>query len=180
MVLRDLIVAQGHSKPLRCLYLTKGGLLDDVRLKLQSVIPGVDSESIVQVEKSFVEYGTRTDGIHIASIDAARRYVKKAQKKRLPTGVEPEILIIDEAHHCASEDELTKTLVIRAARYTRAIDISRPSLGTTPGDLPSQSSGRIQYRDGLYQRDAIRYGQDTRFASTTKVDNQLLRRFRET
>jgi hypothetical protein len=104
LVLRDLLVACGDITKFHCLYLTKGGLLDDVRLKLQSV---VEDGSIVQVEKSFVEYGNRTDGIHIASMDAARRYVKKAQKKRLPTGVKPEILIIDEAHHCASEDELT-------------------------------------------------------------------------
>ena len=122
LILRDLLVAQGYSKPLRCLYLTKGGLLDDVRLKLQSVIPGVDSESIVQVEKSFVEYGNRTDGIHIASMDAARRYVKKAQKKRLPIGVKPEILIIDEAHHCASEDELTSPQRIGLKATTRAYE----------------------------------------------------------
>ena len=82
LVLRDLLVAQGYSKPLRCLYLTKGGLLDDVRIKLQSVIPGASGESIVQVEKSFVEYGNRTDGIHIASMDAARRYVKKSTEKK--------------------------------------------------------------------------------------------------
>jgi superfamily II DNA or RNA helicase len=122
LVLRDLLVAQGYSKPLRCLYLTKGGLLDDVRLKLQSVIPGADGESIVQVEKAFVEYGTRTDGIHIASMDAARRYVKKAQKNRLPTGVRPEILIIDEAHHCASEDELTSPQRIGLKATTRAYE----------------------------------------------------------
>lgn len=122
LVLRDLLVAQGYSKPLRCLYLTKGGLLDDVKLKLQSVIPGADGESIVQVEKSFVEYGTRTDGIHIASMDAARRYVKKAQKKRLPIGVKPEILIIDEAHHCASEDELTSPQRIELKATTRAYE----------------------------------------------------------
>jgi len=122
LVLRDLLVAQGYSKPLRCLYLTKGGLLDDVRLKLQSVIPGADGESIVQVEKSFVEYGSRTDGIHIASMDAARRYVKKAQKKKLPTGVKPEILIIDEAHHCASEDELTSPQRIGLKATTRAYE----------------------------------------------------------
>ncbi|MCY7322866.1 MAG: DEAD/DEAH box helicase, partial [Phormidesmis sp. CAN_BIN36] len=122
LVLRDLLVAQGYSKPLRCLYLTKGGLLDDVRLKLQSVIPGVGGESIVQVEKSFVEYGNRTDGIHIASMDAARRYVKKEQKKRLPTGVKPEILIIDEAHHCASEDELTSPQRISLKATTRAYE----------------------------------------------------------
>jgi superfamily II DNA or RNA helicase len=107
LVLRDLLVSKGYSK---CLYLTKGGLLDDVRQKIQSVIPGVEEESIVQVEKSFIEYGkNRTDGIHIASMDAAKRYVKKVQKNRLPIGVSPEILIIDEAHHCASEDELTST-----------------------------------------------------------------------
>jgi superfamily II DNA or RNA helicase len=114
LVLRDLLVAQGYSKPLRCLYLTKGGLLDDVKLKLQSVIPGVDGESIVQVEKSFVEYGNRTDGIHIASMDAARRYVKKVQKekKKLPTEVSPEILIIDEAHH--TESLQTCEIIIKA------------------------------------------------------------------
>ncbi|MBW4545491.1 MAG: DEAD/DEAH box helicase [Symplocastrum torsivum CPER-KK1] len=122
LILRDLLVAQVDSKLLRCLYLTKGGLLDDVRLKLQSVIPGVDGESIVQVEKSFVEYGNRTDGIHIASMDAARRYVKKAQKKKLPTGVSPEILIIDEAHHCASEDELTSPQRIGLKATTRAYE----------------------------------------------------------
>ncbi|GAB4347365.1 MAG: hypothetical protein OHK0047_41400 [Leptolyngbyaceae cyanobacterium] len=122
LVLRDLLVAQGYSKPLRCLYLTKGGLLEDVKLKLQSVIPGVDGESIVQVEKSFVEYGNRTDGIHIASMDAARRYVKKAQKKKLPIGVKPEILIIDEAHHCASEDELTSPQRIGLKATTRAYE----------------------------------------------------------
>ncbi|HEY9608962.1 DEAD/DEAH box helicase [Allocoleopsis sp.] len=122
LVLRDLLVAQGYSKPLRCLYLTKGGLLDDVKLKLQSVIPGVDGDSIVQVEKSFVEYGNRTDGIHIASMDAARRYVKKVQKKKLPTGVSPEILIIDEAHHCASEDDLTSPQRIGLKATTRAYE----------------------------------------------------------
>jgi superfamily II DNA or RNA helicase len=122
LVLRDLLVAQGYSKPLRCLYLTKGGLLEDVKLKLQSVIPGVNGENIVQVEKSFIEYGDRTDGIHIASMDAARRYVKKAQKKKLPTGVKPEILIIDEAHHCASEDELTSPQRIGLKLTTRAYE----------------------------------------------------------
>jgi superfamily II DNA or RNA helicase len=122
LVLRDLLIAQGYSKPLRCLYLTKGGLLDDVRLKLQSVIPGINDESIVQMEKSFVEYGNRTDGIHIASIDAAKRYVTPAQKERLLTGVKPEILIIDEAHHCASEDELTSPQRIRLKATTKAYE----------------------------------------------------------
>ncbi|MCW5319350.1 hypothetical protein GTQ43_39025 [Nostoc sp. KVJ3] len=122
LVLRDLLVVQGYSKPLRCLYLTKGGLLDDVRLKLASVITGGDGESIVQVERSFVDYGDRTDGIHIASMDAARRYVKTAQKKKLFTGVKPEILIIDEAHHCASEDNLTSPQRIGLKATTRAYE----------------------------------------------------------
>lgn len=122
LVLRDLLVAQGYSKPFRCLYLTKGGLLEDVKLKLQSVMPGIDGESIVQVEKSFIEYGNRTDGIHIASMDAARRYVNKAKKKKLPTGVSPEILIIDEAHHCASEDDLSSSKRIRLKATTRAYE----------------------------------------------------------
>ena len=120
LMLRDLLVAQGELRPLRCLYLTKGGLLDDVKLKLQSVIPRVDGDDIVQVEKSFVEYGSRTDGIHIASMDAARRYVKKGQKEKLPAGVKPEILIIDEAHHCASDDELTSPKRISLKATTKA------------------------------------------------------------
>lgn len=120
LVLRDLLVGQDYSK---CLYLTKGGLLDDVRQKLQSVIPGgIDGESIVQIEKSFIEYGNRTDGIHIASMDAAKRYVKKAQKNKLPTGASPEILIIDEAHHCASEDELISSQRIGLKATTRAYE----------------------------------------------------------
>jgi superfamily II DNA or RNA helicase len=122
LVLRDLLVAQGYSKPLRCLYLTKGGLLDDVRLKLQSII----QNSVVQVEKSFIEYGKSgiesTDGIHIASMDAARRYVKPTQKKKLPVNISPEILIIDEAHHCASEDELTSPQRISLKATTRAYE----------------------------------------------------------
>jgi superfamily II DNA or RNA helicase len=122
LVLRDLLVAQGYSKPLRCLYLTKGGLVDDVRLKLQSII----QDSIVQVEKSFIEYGRNgiksTEGIHISSMDAARRYVKPAQKEKLSVGVNPEILIIDEAHHCASEDDLTSPQRIGLKATTRAYE----------------------------------------------------------
>ena len=119
LILRDLLVGRVSSKLPPCLYLTKGGLIDDVRLKLQSVMPG---ENIIQAEKSFVEYGNRTDGIHIASMDAARRYVEEEHKKKLPTGVKPEILIIDEAHHCASEDELTSTQRIGLKATTRAYE----------------------------------------------------------
>lgn len=110
LVLRDILITRGSLDQFRCLYLTKGGLLDDVRLKLQSVIQGaVGEQNIVQVDNDFKEYGNNNiSGIHIASIDAARRYVKKAQKKKLPTElVNPEILIIDECHHCASDGELT-------------------------------------------------------------------------
>lgn len=111
LVLRDILITRGSLDQFRCLYLTKGGLLDDVRLKLQSVIQGaVGEQNIVQVDNLFKEYGNNNiSGIHVASIDAARRYVKKAQKKKLPTElVNPEILIIDECHHCASGDgELT-------------------------------------------------------------------------
>lgn len=121
LLLRDLIIEQGPLNPVKCLYLTKGGLLDDVRLKLQSVVPSPD---IVQVKKSFIEYGSSLiDGIHIASMDAARRYVRKARKKNLPQKrVAPDILIIDEAHHCASEDDLTSTQRISLKSTTRAYE----------------------------------------------------------
>lgn len=125
LVLRDLLIARGTSKPLSCLYLTRGGLLEDVRFKLQSVIRGAMGErNIVQVEKSFSEYGKNNiEGIHIASLDAARRCVKNAKKKELPTElVNPEILIIDEAHHCASEDDLINPERIKKKDTTRAYE----------------------------------------------------------
>lgn len=118
LILRDLLIAQ---RQIHCLYLTKGGLLDDVKQKLESLIPGMDNQSIIEVENRFVEYGKRrTDGIHIASMDAARRYVEKSDKKNLPPGIKPKIIIIDEAHHCASEDRLTNPQFIGRKRTTKA------------------------------------------------------------
>ncbi|MEH1964853.1 MAG: helicase-related protein [Nostoc sp.] len=118
LVLRDILITRGSLDQFRCLYLTKGGLLDDVRLKLQSVIQGaIGEQSIVQIDNSFIEYGNNNiNGIHIASIDAARRYVKKTNKKNLPTElVNPEILIIDECHHCASDGDLVNVKKIETS-----------------------------------------------------------------
>jgi len=106
LVLRDLLIAKGRLDQFRCLYLTSGGLREDVRLKLESVIQGaIDGQNIVQVVDSFIEYGQRPIyGIHVGSMHAARLYVEKRDQKRLPdTLINPEILIIDECHHCASE-----------------------------------------------------------------------------
>lgn len=116
LILRDLLIAQ---RQIHCLYLTKGGLLDDVKQKLESLIPGIDDGSIIEVENRFVEYGKRrTNGIHIASMDAAKRYVRKPDKKKLPRGIKPKIIIIDEAHHCASEDRLTDPKFIEQKKGT--------------------------------------------------------------
>ena len=109
LVLRDLLIAKGRLDQFSCLYLTSGGLREDVRLKLESVIHGaIDGQNIVQVVDSFIEYGQRPIyGIHVGSMHAARLYVGRSDKTRLPDNINPEILIIDECHHCASEGTLT-------------------------------------------------------------------------
>ncbi len=75
LILRDLLIARGISN-FSCLYLTKGGLLEDVDLKLKSVMHGaIEGQSIVQVQNSFRQYGNSqisgVHGVHIASLDAA-------------------------------------------------------------------------------------------------------------
>jgi superfamily II DNA or RNA helicase len=114
LVLRDLLVSKGRLDQFRCLYLTSGGLLEDVLLKLKPLMQGaVDEENIVQVTYSFKNYGLKTPifGIHVASMDAARRYVKKSDQKYLPINskINPDILIIDECHSCASEGTLNNS-----------------------------------------------------------------------
>ncbi len=124
LVLRDLLIARGNLDNFRCLYLTKGGLLEDVRLKLQSVMRGaVGQQNIIQVQNSFKKYGlSPISGVHIASLDAARLYVTPKKKEQLPGDlINPEILVIDECHHCAAEDELdNEQAIFDKARVTKA------------------------------------------------------------
>lgn len=122
LVLRDLLIARGSLEQFRCLYLTKAGLLDDACSKLQAVMKGaVDGQNIVQVVDSFRNYGKNSiNGIHVASMDAARLYVEEIRKKDLPSEfpVSPEILVIDECHYCASNEDLSDNHKIRYATQT--------------------------------------------------------------
>lgn len=104
LILRDKLIAQKDD--LRCLYLTSGGLTEDVRDKLRSVIKDSVDGSIISVVDSFRQYGDSISqkGIRIASMHAARRYLN--DKKELAKGVKPNIIIIDECHHCASNANL--------------------------------------------------------------------------
>jgi len=125
LVLRDLLIARGNLDNFRCLYLTKGGLLEDVKSKLQSVMNGaVGQQNIIQVQDSFRKYGTSPiNGVHIASLDAARLYVTPQKEKQLPEDlINPEILIIDECHHCAADNELNdeETILSGKTKITRA------------------------------------------------------------
>lgn len=126
LVLRDLLIARGNLDNFRCLYLTKGGLLEDVCLKLKSVMHGaVGEQNIIQVQDSFRKYGlSPITGVHIASLDAARLYVTTPKKmEQLPRNlINPEIIIIDECHHCAAEDELDneQTILSNKAKVTKA------------------------------------------------------------
>jgi len=122
LVLRDLLIEKGSLEQFRCLYLTKAGLLEDACSKLQSVMKGaIDGQNIVQVVNSFRNYGKNSiSGIHVASMDAARLYVEKSKKKDLPSEfpVSPDILVIDECHYCASNEDLSSLEKIKSATQT--------------------------------------------------------------
>jgi len=120
LILRDKLIAVGLEN-FRCLYLTSGGLREDVKEKLRSVIK--DSEkSLISVVDSFRDYGDpiSSKGIRIASMHAARLYLDNESKKELPKGVKPNILIIDECHHCASNADLKGQSVKDASDTTQA------------------------------------------------------------
>lgn len=121
LILRDLLTARGSIEEFRCLYLTKAGLLEDAAMKLQSVMKGtIDGQRIVEIVPSFRNYGNgNISGIRVASIDAARLYVELSTKQDLPEfPVKPEILIIDECHHCAADQNLTNPERIQSATQT--------------------------------------------------------------
>lgn len=120
LILRDKLIT--HKDNLRCLYLTSGGLTEDVKEKLRSVIKDSGDESIISVVDSFREYGDRISqkGIRIASMHAARRYLESSDKRYLPKGVKPNIIIIDECHHCASNANLNGESVESAPDTTQA------------------------------------------------------------
>ena len=121
LILRDKLITQKDD--LRCLYLTSGGLTEDVKEKLRSVIKvNAGDESIISVVESFKEYGDRISqkGIRIASMDAARRCIESSDKKYLPSHIRPNIIIIDECHHCSSDADLNGESPELAAYTTQA------------------------------------------------------------
>ena len=107
LILRDILLSRGRLEGFRCLYLTSGGLTEDAADKLRDVLSGViDGDHIVSTVPSFRSYGIgNPDGVLVASMHAARLYTD-GKKKHLPIGICPEIIIIDECHHAASEGDL--------------------------------------------------------------------------
>lgn len=120
LILRDKLISQKDD--FRCLYLTSGGLTEDVKEKLRSVIKDSGDSNIITVVDSFREYGDSISqkGIRIASMQAARLYLDNKSKKQLQTGVKPNIIIIDECHHCASNADLNGEPVESATDTTQA------------------------------------------------------------
>ncbi len=108
LILRDILLARGKLEGFRCLYLTSGGLVEDAADKLRDVLSGViDGGHIVNTVPSFRDYGDQNiDGVHVASMDAARLYATPHKKQLLPQSVRPQVIIIDECHHAASEENL--------------------------------------------------------------------------
>lgn len=116
LILRDMLLARGRVDGFRCLYLTSGGLVDDAVAKLKDVLGGsVEDRQIVATVSSFRHYGMEdTTGVHVGSMHAARLYVSEGQKKKLQPGNRPQVVIIDECHHAASEAELAGTSLKRS------------------------------------------------------------------
>ena len=113
LVLRDLLVARGTLDDFSCVYLTSGGLVEDAAQKLRSVLKGaLGDQNIVSEVDSFVGFGRGSArGIHVASMNAARLYTD-GKKSKLESGVKPDILIIDECHHCASDNNLAGAVYV--------------------------------------------------------------------
>ena len=88
--------------------------MDDAADKLRDVLSGIiDGDHIVDTVASFRKYGTANIlGVHVGSMHAARLYTE-SQKQYLPKGICPEIVIIDECHHAASEGALAGVEVRR-------------------------------------------------------------------
>ena len=157
LILRDMLLARGRIDGFRCLYLTSGGLVDDAAAKLRDVLNGVvDGVNIVDTVESFRQYGRgNTFGVHVASTHAARRYVADGDKKKLPTGVRPEVVIVDECHHAASEGDLAGVAVTsREATQTYLavkqilagefwLDSERPALGILMSATPFRSKDQF-------------------------------------
>jgi superfamily II DNA or RNA helicase len=116
LILRDMLLARGRVDDFRCLYLTSGGLVDDAVAKLRDVLSGsIEGRQIVATVSSFRNYGKEdTTGVHVASTHAARLYVGESEKKKLQPGNRPQVVIIDECHHAASEGELAGTTLKRS------------------------------------------------------------------
>lgn len=98
LILRDHIL---RNPNLSCLYLTRGGLRDDVRSKLSSVL---GNKTIVRVIDSLRNYGqdggNSIIGVHIGSIDAAARAINNPTG--IPDEIAPDIIIVDECHYCSA------------------------------------------------------------------------------
>lgn len=124
LVLRDILIARGSLEQFSCLYLTSGGLVEDACLKLRDVMRGsLDDQAIVETVNSFAKYGSgNTRGVHVASLHAARLYTTRSRKEKfLPhTKVAPEIVVIDECHHCACELDLISKAQIAGNDVTRS------------------------------------------------------------
>lgn len=124
LVLRDILIARGSLDQFSCLYLTSGGLVEDACQKLREVMRGsLDGQAVVEVSSSFSRYGLgNTRGVQVASLHAARLYTTPGRKdKSLPQAkVAPEIVVIDECHHCACEIDLPNQSRINNTDVTRS------------------------------------------------------------
>ena len=141
LILRDILLSRGQLEGFRCLYLTSGGLIEDAAEKLRDVLSGtIDDTPLVDTVSRFRSYGAgNTLGVHVASMHAARRYTTEQQKAALPNGTSPQIIIIDECHHAASEVDLAGTEVHRDVATQTYLAVKQLLTGEFwPGSKPPQ------------------------------------------
>ncbi len=139
LVLRDVLIARGSLDEFSCMYLTSGGLVEDAAQKLRSVLRGaLGEQNIVSEVESFVQFGRgNTRGIHVASMHAARLYTDQ-KKQNLVAGVAPDIVVIDECHHCASDERLAGASAIARRNATLTYVAAHQLVGGQfwPGSRP--------------------------------------------
>lgn len=113
LIIRDILLARGTVAGFSCLYLTSGGLVEDAVAKLRDVLSGsIDGQQLVSSVDSFRRYGEgNINGVYVASMHAARLYTSIRSKENLPKQfTPPQVIIIDECHHAASDVNLAGRL----------------------------------------------------------------------
>jgi len=189
LILRDILLSRGKLEGFCCLYLTSGGLVEDAADKLRDVLSGViDGNRIVDTVPSLRRFGTGTTiGVHVASTHAARLYVTDKKKQQLPSGVRPDVIIVDECHHAASDSELAGAELSRSTATQTYIAVKQllsgdywlesapPRLAILMSATPFRSKPQFVNLLRLLTHGVARVGEEAFDAYDHHVQSQILK-----